>query len=160
MEEMTSVSILECIPTKWFRPVSVLIRLYHKVFGNGKMSDGSHFAIAFVSFTGEHMVLDASSKTVRLVNATDFLGRYRVVRTTLVEVSYELIDIVSWYEKLLGESYGYMQYLGIMTKNVALGSGIICNELVLRFLNRFTTHITEQIDIKDLNKTREILSNI
>ena len=154
-----NVIILEVQPKSWFTPLSYLIRAYHSVFGNGKMSDGSHFAICFSSSsTGNSMVLDATHNSVRMTNIYSFLEKYDVVRQTDVNIQFHYNDFASWYESVLGEPYGYLQYIGIIAKLRWLGNGIICNELVLKFLHRFTAYTDDYIDIRDLNYTRKVVS--
>lgn len=120
----------------------------------------SHYAIGYTSHTGEYIVLDATSKNTAIKTSKRFLSTYNIINeyTVTLQTDYDTFSL--WYEKLLGTPYGVAQLLGVIIKSSRLGKGIICNELVLRLLHRFTqTHIYD-IDTKDLNDTDKILRGI
>ena len=135
---------------KGFVPMSWLIRLIQR-------TNYSHYAIGFVSETGNYLILDATSKNVALREATRFFEIYSKVEEATIDIGYQRKDLMSWYEPLLGEHYGYLQLIGILIKDKRLGRGIVCNELVLRFLRRFTAYNDSYLDIRDLNYTSQII---
>lgn len=118
----------------------------------------SHYAIGFTSHTGEYMILDSTSKNVALRSTKHFKNHYKIISQDTMEINYSYEDFSTWYEPLLGESYGYIQLLGILIKNKSMNTGIVCNELVLRLLKRFTSYTVKNIDILDLNDTSRIVN--
>ena len=135
---------------KGFAPIAWIIRLIQR-------TKYSHYALGFVSRNGNYMILDATSKNVAIRDAVHFFKIYDKYEEDTIDIGFPLKEFESWYENLLGERYGYLQLLGILIKNKRLGRGIVCNELVLRFLRRFTTYNDSYLDIRDLNYTYEIV---
>lgn len=143
------VQVLKCI-NRGFAPVGKLIQLQQG-------TNFSHFAIGFQSMTGEYLVVDATSKNVAIRHVHHFLKQYEVVETSTIDLVFSYEDFFSWLEPLLGEKYGFKQLIGILIKSKRLGGGVICNELVLRMLMRFTKYVDTDIDIRDLNYTSQIV---
>ena len=143
------VQILLCDTRKW-KPLSWLIKLVQR-------TPYSHYAIGFTSHTGEYMVLHATSKNTALFGSYRLLSHYNIVEEYTIDIAFSYNDFCSWYELLLGTAYGYMQLFGILLNNKKLGRGIICNELVLRLLRRFTSYEDSDIDTKDLNDTLKVV---
>jgi len=143
--------ILKCA-----RPKSVIGWLIEK----HEKTNYSHYAIGFTSNTGRYMILDATSKNVALKDSIHYLSHYKVVETQHISIGYPLEDFRDWYEPILGESYGYMQLFGIMFKNKSLGKGIVCNELVLRLLKRFTNKNVTDMDIRGFKYTDKLLDEV
>ena len=146
------VQILQCKTKKWM-PVSWLIRVFQK-------TPYSHYAIGYTSHTGAYMVLDATSKNTAIRSSKIFLSHYKIVNEYTIDLHVKYEFFCKWYEQLLGTGYGYMQLLGILLKNKRLGEGIICNELVLRLINRFTKYSDNDIDIRDLNYTDKVVREL
>jgi len=103
------------------------------------------------------MVLHATSKNTALFGSYRLLSHYNIVEEYTIDIAFSYNDFCSWYELLLGATYGYMQFVGILLNNKKLGRGIICNELVLRLLRRFTSYEDSDIDTKDLNDTLKVV---
>ena len=146
------VQILQC-SHNGFAPLAWLIKLFQR-------TNYSHYAIGFTSSTGEYLILDATSKNVALRSSVHFLKHYEIMEETTIRIEYPVEDFMAWYEPLLGERYGYLQLIGIVLKTRKLGEGIICNELVLRFLRRFFGLWDDYIDTRDLNYTSWVVEQI
>jgi len=147
------VQILQC-RHKGFAPIAWLIRLY-------EWTDYSHYAIGYTSEAGNYLVLDATGRNVAIRSSDIFLKHYDIVNEYTVTMNYKLVDFERWFEPHLGQSYGYMQLFGIMLRDRRLGRGWICNELVLRFIDRFFgLKNRKDIDIMGLNDTDHIVKRI
>ncbi len=143
------VQIFKCDNKHW-TIVGSIIKLFQR-------TNYSHYAIGFQSHTGEFLVLDATSKNVATRHVHYYLEHYKIIDTYTVDIAFSYDDFCQWYEQLLGESYGFLQLIGILIRSKSLGKGIVCNELVLRMLRRFTTFEDDNLDIRDLNYTSQII---
>lgn len=124
--------------------------------------DYSHFAIEFGGF-----VLDATGKDVRLYNAeTYFTHRYEKVREYEIDIDADFLEVLAWSKPLLNRKYGYFQIIGLLfiilglTNKNPFGkdyNNLICNEIVLLFLEDFKGLEIEDSDDYDLVSTELIL---
>ena len=148
------VRIHQCRHKGWFVPLSWLIRLVQK-------TKYSHYAIEFNSLAGNTMIVDATHCTVKSQTLQRFVEHYKIIKTFEVEVQYPRDMVCRWFEHYYGTPYATAQLVGIVIKNKKLGwadKKMTCNELILRFLNRFTNAMITGVDTLDLNQTEaEIL---
>lgn len=148
------VEILTCSPIYHPFPVaSWLIKFFQK-------TNYSHFGIKV-----GNVVLDATSRDVRLNSYIDFTSRYDIISTYELDVDSTFEDVINWCSIFLNRSYGYFQIVGLLfiilglTKNNYFGkdaTNLICNELVILFLRDFKGLEIKDSDSYDLVST-EIL---
>lgn len=126
----------------------------------------SHYAI---DVNGS--VIDATRKDVRPQSYEDFFKHNKVVEITLLEIDADFETVIyPWMISVSNRGYGFLQILGILLKQFgwikfnpfgADSKRLICNELVLLFLQKFCKVVLEKdIDQYDLVMTGEILKGV
>lgn len=126
----------------------------------------SHYALEFNS-----RFYHSSGSGVKSISKEKFLKRYRMVRRIRCTKDINCNDFRIWFFRHIGKKYAFAQLVGLLGKTFKIikhnpfGRGakrIICNELVLLFLNKFyNTHIpADHIDCYDLNDTEKLLSDM
>lgn len=151
-----SVEILRCSPIYHPMPVfSWLIKFFSK-------TNYSHFAIK----CGDK-VLDATSKRVRLHEYGNFISDYKIVGKNTINSPVSEQVFLAWSIRHLNKKYGYLQVLGLclvilgVIKKNPFGKNadrLICNELVILFLNDFTDfEMSDDSDNYNLNTTYDLV---
>lgn len=142
--------------------IAKLIRIIQKTNYN-------HYALSYESITGEEIFCDSTAHGVRQMTSQMFRKKYRIKKMFLCEKEIPTEWFLSWFEKHLGKSYGFRQILGLflklfrIVKNNPFGAGkkrIICNELVVMFLNNFYAANVVDTDSLDLNDTEKLLLEV
>ena len=126
-----------------------------------------HYAMSYTSETGKEIYFDSTgSGGVRRSNSKQFFKNYHVVGTFEIKKNIERVDFLTFVQAYEGCHYGYRQILGLSLKMLHIikhnpfGKGanrIICNELIILFLNWFNMTAIKDTDSIDLNETEEIL---
>jgi hypothetical protein len=149
------LEIIQCTP-RGFKPLAWLIRLIQG-------TNYSHYVFKFTSVCGVRLVIDATSKNIAFRNANFFEKNYVTKKTYPIHMDFSLNTVQKWFELYSGTPYAYMSLFGIILDIRGVGKGdkaMTCNELVLRFLNRFFSANIRDIDLQDLKQTELHLENI
>lgn len=129
----------------------------------------SHYAISYVSENGKRVFCDSSARGVRQMTEEKFNKHNTISKAFICRVIIPRAYFLTWFEQHQGKSYGFAQVLGLLLKifkiikHNPLGSGskrIICNELVILFLNRFYQANIEDTDSLDLNGTEKLITKV
>lgn len=130
------IEIITCRPKNHPFPIaSWLIRLFE-----GRIHY-SHFCIKIGT-----LVLDATGHGVRFSGNDEFFMRYHKVSSYNILVDRDFSEIINWCSTYLNRHYGYSQIFGLALKILGLvkrnpfgddSNNLICNELVLLFLEEF-----------------------
>lgn len=150
------IKILETVPNRWFKPTAWLIMAVQK-------TNFDHYALEI-----NGSVIDATKKDVRIQSMDDFNKIYKTTNVYEIDIEADFEkEIFPWMVSVCGKGYGFMQILGLafmkfgITKHNPWGSDkkrIICNELVLIFLEHFAGVVLEKdIDTYDLNRTKTVI---
>lgn len=146
------VTVIQCKP-KGFKPLSWLIRLV-------QWTNYSHYAIELNDEDGYAFFVHSTSNNMAPIAPEFFFSHYEVTKEFEIGVSYPENVVRRWLSSMYGTPYAVLQILGIKLRIKRLGFGadkMICNELILRFLNRFSGANIKDIDILDLNQTEKQL---
>ncbi len=112
------------------------------------------------------MFHSSSSNGVKSLSVKKFKKKYKLVNFFTCNKKINLYDFLFWFHKHRNKKYSTAQLGGLfiktytMVKNNPFGRGakrIICNELVILFLNRFYNTKIVDTDGLDLNDTEDIL---
>lgn len=128
----------------------------------------SHYALKFVSDSGEVTYYDSTASGVQGRSEHEFLKKYQIISS--VPIDYLGADnFNNWFSRHNKKGYGFIQIIGLLGKickvivNNPFGLGakrIICNELVILYTNyRGITNIKDT-DSLDLNDTEKIIKEI
>ena len=158
------VSIIQCESKNKFpfNAFALLIKKFQK-------TNYSHYALFYVNETGSITVCDSTAYGVRRMPEKKFLKKYHIRKTFRCKKDVERGMFLSWFEKHEGKSYGFRQILGLalkifhLVKTNPFGKGskrIICNELIVLFLNRFYGANVKDTDSLDLVETQQLLFNL
>lgn len=129
-----------------------------------------HYAMSYqVPGTDTRRYFDSTVSGVASYDKLTFLKKYKLVKTYNCDkptVYFELCEFLSAH---LGKKYGFKQILGLagmiigVLKSNPFGRGakkIICNELVVLFLNRFYSANVIDSDSLDLNDTTKLIERV
>jgi hypothetical protein len=128
----------------------------------------SHYAMSF-EHKGSRFFVHASFPVSRQVPEKEFLAIYELKKTYILEIPNGRASFLFWLNGHLGKVYPFMQLVGIalrmlkFVKKNPFGKGqayLICNELVIMFLNNFFGANIEDTDSVDLNETERILDGL
>ena len=146
-----------------FNLFAILIRFFQK-------TSYSHYALSYVSETGRTIFFESTFLGgVRRIKEDKFYEKNEVKKVFLVKKDIKRIDFLVFMQTYEGNSYGTFQILGLLAKILSIvkfnpfGKGakrIICNELVLLFLNWFNFTTIKETDSLDLNDTNRILLEV
>lgn len=158
------VKIHQCYSKNKF-PFNILAILIRKI----SRTDYSHYAISVPTKSGEAMHFDSTGGGVRCNYGSNFSKRYEIVRSFQCSRDIDYDEFSIWFGQHDGKSYGFGQLVGIMLKMFGLikknpfGSGakrIICNELVILFLNKFYNANIGDTDGLGLNETEKLIKEL
>jgi len=134
-----------------FNSLSLLIKYFSK-------TDYSHYAMSYESESGNTVFCDSTSKGVRQMAQEQFDKHNIIKRSFVCDVDIPREYFLRWFERHQGKDYGFKQIVGLalkifhIVKHNPFGKGakrIICNELVVLFINRF--YHTGVVDTDSLN---------
>ena len=132
-------------------------------------TDYSHYALEVEDGEGMLVYYDSTGSGVRKRTATSFSKSHSITRTFEIPKLVTYVDWLDFWTKHEGKSYGFIQVIGLalkvwnIIKNNPFGKGakrIICNELIILFLNEFDYTNISDTDSLDLNDTEEILKKV
>lgn len=158
------VHIHQCFNHHVRFPLNVLSKAIMKLQG----TNYSHYGLSY-EYGGKIHFVHASFPVARQLTEEQFLAVYTLKKTYTVTVEDGDLAFMFWLNENLGKIYPFMQLVGIalrMFKFVSKspwGRGqayLICNELVLMFLNKFFDANIEDTDSLDLNETERILNGL
>ena len=145
-----------------------LIYFFQKMYSRPESKRYSHYAMELVT-SREFEVYESSFFGVRRTPRYRWVNHYSVVKSYEYNIEkFGQLHFHNWFYKYDGESYSILQLLGLVlkvgnfVKKNPWGAGaseIICNELVLLFLNHFVERVVGAgfEDSLDLLDTEEIL---
>ena len=146
-----------------FNLFAILIKLFQK-------TNYSHYAMSYISETGKTIFLESTFLGgVRRIREDKFLEKNEIKKTFVVNKKIERISFIVFTQAYEGNSYGKFQIIGLLAKlfNIVkfnpFGKGakrIICNELVILFLNWFNFTTIKRTDSLDLNDTQKIILEV
>lgn len=145
-----------------FNILAILIKKFSK-------TNYSHYAISYEAETGTRIFCDSTSMGVRGLPEPLFRKKYSLVHTWRPAKDIPREYFLSWFEKHQGKGYGFIQIIGLLMKILRIvrhnpfGKGqkrIICNELVILYLNRFYNARIDDTDSLDLNDTEELIKRL
>ena len=149
------VKILQTTSSHKFPVVSKLIGLFQK-------TSYSHYALDF----SDLLVLDATKEGVQLRGKECFLKNNTVINEYELPNEFDSEKVFKWAEEFDGRRYGFLQVFGIalmvlgLIKTNPFGKeqkAIICNELVLLFMQKFCGVDLYDTDDYDLNTTNKVI---
>lgn len=154
-----AVAIIQCkSKSKFpFNIASLLIMKYQE-------SDYSHYAIRF-----NEGYYHSSIHGVVALSKSQFHKKYQIIRGFDCTKIIPAHDYLHWFQKHCGKRYGFFQVLGLLGKVLNIfkhnpfGKGvkrIICNELIVLFLNRFYATKVRDTDGLDLNDTEDLIAKV
>lgn len=159
------VNIVQCSTRKNF-PFDIIARAI-RYFQN---TNYNHYALEVADGEGMLTYFDSSTAYgVRKRTVGSFLKTYDITHTYSIPKLVTYIDFYDFWAKHEGKDYSLIQLLGLLLKvcNIIrynpFGKGakrIICNELVILFLNEFGYTDIKDTDSLDLNDTEEILRRV
>lgn len=158
------VRIYQCYSTNKF-PFNIFA-LGIKFFSK---TNYSHYALSYESETGNTIYCDSTSMGVRQTSEDKFLKKYELKKAWQCKKEIPRKYFLRWFEKHQGKSYGFLQIIGLLGKILNIfkhspfGKGskrIICNELVILFLNRFYAAGIDDTDSLDLNDTEKLITKV
>jgi len=130
----------------------------------------SHYALHVEDqAAGEVFYYDSTGAGTRKYGPCSFNKKYRVTQEFKVNKEITYIGWLEFWTKHTRKPYGFVQILGLLLKTCNIvrhnpfGMGakrIICNELIILFLNEFEYTCIEDTDSLDLNETEEILQKV
>jgi len=141
---------------------AALIKFFQK-------TDYSHYAMSYVSESGNIMFCDSTSTGVRTSESAKFLKKNEIKRIYKSSIEIERYEFLFWIEKHLGKGYGFSQIIGLLlkvlgiVKNNPFGKGskrIICNEIIILFINMFYEANIKDTDSLDLNDTERLIKEV
>jgi len=146
-----------------FNLFAVLIKIFQK-------TNYSHYALSYESETGRTEFFESTfAGGVKRIREDKFHQHNELKKEFIIEIAAERKDFLVFVQAYEGNSYGAFQILGLaakilhIVKNNPLGKGakrIICNELIILFLNWFNLTAIKDTDKLDLNDTNEILLKV
>lgn len=133
-----------------------------------KKDSFSHLSFSYTAITGNVKFCDATNKGgVKDMIAARFLGKYKIVGTTRLNLSKENpLGFQQWFEEHEGKKYSKIQLLGLLLKTLHIikkntwgfGTGrLTCNELIIDLIREYKKHPMRDSDDYDLNETMEIV---
>lgn len=129
----------------------------------------SHYAIEVKDGEGMLTYYDSTGYGTRKRTAASFNKSHTIKRRFELPDRITYIQWLDYWAKHEGKSYGYIQLLGLLfkvlniIKNNPFGKGakrLICNELVILYLNEFRYTNIKDTDSLDLNDTEKILMKV
>lgn len=130
----------------------------------------SHYAISYQMDRNSVLTYcDSTSAGVKRYTPEEFTEHYSIIKTYVCDKNINYDEFFPWFEKHEGKSYGFVQILGLFLKGIKViaknpfGGGskrIICNELVILFLNRFYGAKIVDTDSLDLNDTTRLIERV
>jgi len=130
----------------------------------------SHYALSVKDpATNEVFFYDSTGAGTRKYRPSVFRKKYKLTRSFVVSKEITYIDWLEFWGKHANKQYGFIQLLGLFLKlwNIVsynpFGAGskrIICNELIVLFLNHFGYTSIVDTDSLDLNDTEDILEKV
>lgn len=155
------IRIVKSFPKKSFAPVAKLIMFFQK-------TNYSHMSIHFKVGESSWLVADVTGNDgFKVNNLSKWEESHLPLESKLLEVSHE--DFMMWMIKHLGVEYDKGQVFGlflraigfISTNNIGFNyKKMVCNELVLSFLERFYNIEIGDPDNYDLNMTSRLLDGL
>ena len=151
------VTIVQCRSRSKFSISALGIRLFQK-------TDYNHYAIEF-----RCNYYHSSSSGVHVTPLEEFRKKYKITSSFVCTRNFSGVEFENWFKQHEGKGYGFHQIAGLalkvlgIVKNNPFGRGakrIICNELVILFLNKFCGTEIEDTDSLDLNDTEEIIRSL
>ena len=143
--------------------VALLIKKFQK-------TNYSHYAIRVEDpNTNEVFYYDSTGGGTRKRGRQSFFRSHEITKSFSVSKEISYIDYTDFWFMHEGKSYGFIQIVGLalkllnIVKNNPFGQGakrLICNELVILFLNEFGYTCIIDTDSLDLNDTEEILNKV
>lgn len=131
--------------------------------------DYSHFALEYTAATGSQKVIDSSAMSVRDRLKSKFDKEYEIIRSWDFDVNLDDIEFYRWMEKLENVRYGFLHILGLTLDVLSIVNAnpfrdgvktLICNELVLLFMQRFMGVRVGDPEDYDLNATEDLIEEI
>lgn len=127
----------------------------------------SHYAIRVEDqSSGEVFYYDSTGAGTRKYSPSAFKKKYKLIKKFPVHKPFTYIAWLEFWSKHANKPYGFKQVFGLLlkmwniTKNNPFGKGskrIICNELIILFLNEFGYTNIKDVDSLDLNETEKLL---
>lgn len=158
------VQIHQCFNHKVRFPLNALSKAIMKLQG----TDYSHYSMSY-HFAGKKWFVHATFPVARQIPESEFLDTYTLKKTYTLALADGDLAFMFWLNQNLGKMYPFMQLVGIALRMFRFvskspwGKGqayLICNELVLMFLNKFFDANIEDTDSLDLNETARILDGL
>jgi hypothetical protein len=156
-----NISFVQLNTTLKFAPVAWAIKFFQK-------TKYSHYAIKVSDANGVYYY-DSTAAGARKQNAATYLKKYTIYKTFKLKDPVSYIDFYDFWAKHEGKGYAYGQILGIALKVLNIlrynpfGKGakrLICNELIILFLEDFGYIKIKDSDEYDLVETEEILKKV
>lgn len=127
----------------------------------------SHNAIMF-NFEGFIFVIDASTKSVRVVSSVHFFKRYDIVRITPIYAPSNSESFLNWLSEVLGRDYDGLQFVGLALDRLSISrdngigrvSKMICCELMLSYVETFCGVDLGDLDNYDLIEADKIVRSL
>jgi len=145
-----------------FNIFAILIKFFSK-------TNYSHYALSYISETGKEVFFDSTGMGVRRMTAERFFKKYEIKKGFKIGKEIPRIEFINFVQYNEGKSYGFIQVIGLLLKILNIvkknpfGKGnkyIICNELVILFLNWFNFTTIKDTDSLDLNDTEKVLMRV
>lgn len=128
----------------------------------------SHYAISY-HYLGQRYFIHSTLPVTKQWSEKDFLAVYTLKKSFTCDLTGHQDAFMFFMADNLGKLYPFMQLVGIalrMLKFISknpFGGGkayLICNELVIIFLNKFYDANIKDIDSLDLNDTERLINGI
>lgn len=155
------ITILQTNTKISFAPIAKLIKYFQK-------TKYSHYTIR-IEVEGLTFIYDTTSAGVCVRSADYFQDHYIVHKSFEVKKPISFIEFSDFWAAHEGKGYGFSQVVGLLFKVLGVikynpfGRGakrIICNEMIILFLNHFYDTNIKDTDSLDLNDTYKLLQKV
>jgi len=137
------VYALKLRPRKHPFPIfALLIMLVHRmnIFSDAAWS---HNAVLFKALNGKWLVVDSTSKGVRIQSDESFFKRYKLIGSKILPAPRDQYALLRWLQDIVGREYDTKQVFGLALKCLRLkkfnATGndykkMVCCEVILNYL--------------------------
>ena len=128
---------------KMIFPLFAWIIMFSQGMNPFKKTAWSHNAILFEGVDGRFMVIDSTSKGVRILSDENFFSHYKIVGSVSLIAPLNNLHLLIWLQNIIGRDYDGGQIFGLALKILGIisfnkfGSNykkMTCNEVVLNYL--------------------------
>ena len=126
----------------------------------------SHNAIMFKGLDGKFLVIDSTSKSVRIQSDISSFKHYKFISQKKMPRPKDELSFILWLQNILGREYDKLQIFGLLLKMLHLISfnkmgadynKMTCNEVILNYLEYHCDFYFGDPDNFDLIRTWEII---